>query len=99
MLWTMMLLLAAHSWSVRLPNAQVGKSYSAGLSQNISGCAVDEQARTSPAVVHRVPAGLSVAADGKISGDKVADDPVTYEFGVACTEAKFVVRIKVLPKD
>lgn len=94
-----LLLIVIRTWYVNLPAAQAGRAYSAGLSEHLSGCAVNPDAKTSPATMHGLPSGLSVAANGEVSGTVgEAVKPAAYEFGVTCTEANFVARIKVLPK-
>jgi len=89
------LLLAARTWAVYLPPAQTGKPYSEKISsQPLTACAIDPSVKTNPGLANGIPAGLSVAANGTVAGTTTAE-PITYQFGVACAEANFIVRMKV----
>jgi hypothetical protein len=92
----LLLLLALRTWAVYLPPAQVGQPYSQKISsQPLSSCAVDPDAPINPGTANGLPAGLSLATNGTVSGTTSAQ-PITYQFGVACAEANFIVRMKVV---
>lgn len=96
MRFVLLILLTVHTWAVYLPPAHLGKPYSEKISsQPLSACALDPNAKQSPGLANGIPEGLSVAADGTVSGTTNAE-AITYQFGVACSEAKFVIRMKVI---
>lgn len=92
-------LLMIYTWRIVLPTAQISKPYSANLSEHLSGCALDANARTSPAAIKGIPSGLSVSGSGTISGTPDEQKAAAYEFGVTCKEAAFIARVKLVAKE
>ena len=87
-------LLLATAMTVRGLTATTGKPFEYKFSHKVSECVVMIPQKAHSKASKKLPDGLSMDANSKITGTVTAGEGL-YQFGVSCKERKFRVSIKV----